>query len=142
MATGDDTHPGPSADKPPRPGPTESLFPLDENGAREWLTDTDTGRWQVSTRTAIYILDLDTRTTLRIPGASHEHGLNRSTMEVFVVRSLPGDLQPQRLMQLLECHVGLPMRLRRLRDHGGISTSTPVLSIRPLRQPRPKDMKP
>jgi hypothetical protein len=135
MATEDDTHPGPSADKPPRTAPTESHHPVEQNRAREWLRDADTGRWQVSTRTAIYILDMDARTTLRIPGASHEHGLNRSAMEVFVVRSLPGDLQPQHLLQLLECRVGLPMRLRRLRDCGGISTSTPVLTIRPLRQP-------
>lgn len=95
------------------------------------LRDDQTGRWQVTTRTSIYLLDLDARTVLRVPGASHEHGLSETESPVYVIRPHPGDRRPEHLLRLWHCHVGDPMRLRRLRDAGDL-TSTPVLDIASL----------
>lgn len=96
--------------------------------SRGALTESDTGRWQVTTRTSIYIIDLDQRTVLRVPGSSHEHGLTHSTVPAYVVRPHPGDRRPEPLLRLNHCAVGEPMRLRRVRDAGDL-TSTPVITI-------------
>ena len=40
------------------------------------LTMADTGRWRVTTRTSTHYLDLDARTTVRVPGASADPTIN------------------------------------------------------------------
>lgn len=92
------------------------------------LHDDQTGCWQVTTRTSIYVLDLDARTVFRVPGVSYEHGLSRTRLPVYVTRPHPGDRRPEPLLRLKHCVVGDPMRLRRLRDEGDL-TSTPVIHI-------------
>jgi hypothetical protein len=117
MATGNSTHPGTG----------------DESAAVDQLNDTDPGRWQVTTHTSIYLIDLDQ--LLRVPGAGPEHGLNTARHQVYVIRDLPGDHQLHLLGQVPHCQVGQPMRLLVRTDRPGIATSTPVHEIGRLAPP-------
>ena len=95
MATGDST----------RPDPGE---PDDQDV--EWLTDDDTGRWQITTETSLYLLDLDARTMLRVPGAGAgvQHSPDRGPIPVT---ALDSDHHVVRLQTLLHCHTGDSMYL-------------------------------
>lgn len=119
MATGDSTRP----DRDRRPG-----------GAVEQLTDEDAGRWQVTTETTIYLLDLDRRTMLRVPGAGA--GVQRDpTGGHIAVTALPADHRTVPLEQLVHCQLGESMYL--LIEPWGdgsvmVRGSTPVREIRSL----------
>ena len=78
MATGDSTHPGPG----------------DESVNFAQLNHTNTGRWEVTTHTAIHLIDRDQRTLLRVPGAGLEHGRNRLRHQAYVTRDLPSTISP------------------------------------------------
>lgn len=97
MATGDSTHPGggEAADQP---------LTVTE------LTDADSGRWQITTEASIYILDLDQRTMLRVPGAGL--GVQRDPAGGPVkVTSLAADHQVVPLYQVVHCQTGESMYL-------------------------------
>jgi hypothetical protein len=121
MATGDSTHPGDgaAADRP------ETVTEL---------TDGHTGRWQVTTETSIYLLDLDRRTMLRVPGAGI--GVQRDPTRGHIpVTALPADHRVVRLQQLLRCEVGLSMYLLTEPWPDGtvmVRGTTPVRDIRSL----------
>ncbi len=59
------------------------------------LVDDDSGRWQITTHSSIYILDLGQRTLLRIPGATGDPGPNAETGAVRPVNVLERDRQLQ-----------------------------------------------
>ena len=121
MATGDSTHPGDgaAADRP------ETLAEL---------TDAHTGRWQVTTEASIYLLDLDRRTMLRVPGAGA--GVQRDPTRGHIpVTALPADHRVVRLQQLLRCELGLSMYLLTEPWPDGsvmVRGTTPVREIRRL----------
>ena len=120
MATGDSTSPGRGGAEPP--------LTVDE------LHDHDTGRWQIITRTSIYLLDLDHRHVTRIPGTADEHGLDKRTGIVYVVRGFAVDRRAQPLVELVVCRRGEPLGLY-LGAGADLTvplTSTPIREIRRL----------
>lgn len=123
MATGDSTSPGPG----PGTGGGEEPLTVDQ------LVDDDTGCWQITTQTSIYLLDLDARTLLRIPGAG-DQGPNPATGAVYPVTALTDDRQPQPLWQLLRCRVGEPMYAHTNADATGVTLrgTTPLRRIQAL----------
>ena len=127
MATGDSTSPGPGGVE--RPVTTVAQ-----------LHDEQTGRWQITTQTSIYVLDLDHRQVTRIPGAAGEHGIDKTTGIIYVVRTFTGDRQPRKLARLIRCRRGEPMYLHvtRSREHVALLVSTPVCEIRRLALPEPR----
>lgn len=120
MATGDSTRPGPGA--------------ADQPVTVKRLSDDDTGLWQITTETSIYLLDLDNRMVTRFPGTAGEHGRNTTTDIIYVVRAFAGDRQPRRLDRVISCRRGDRMRLHLSMDAGNVApvTSTPVREIRKL----------
>ena len=118
MAPGDSTSPGPRAAE--QPVTVEELF------------DDDTGRWQITTQTSIYILDLDQRTLLRIPGAAGDQGLDPETGAAYPVTVLEDDRQPQPIWVMLQCRVAERMYLYTNAD----STGTTLRGTTPLREIR------
>jgi hypothetical protein len=124
MATEDKPRPGDGAD-------SDDESPV----TVEKLTDTDGGRWQVTTRTSIYLIDLDRRTVMRIPGTSWEHGI-RGGRVVYYVATLEGDRRSLPLARLHTCVVGRDMHLiTREAGEPRLRTSTPVREIRRLPTP-------
>ena len=72
------------------------------------IEDTDTGLWQITTETSVYLIDLDHRRFRRIPGAAA--GTHRTDDAVLVeVRDLPGDFGWLPLLELLMCRLGEPL---------------------------------
>jgi hypothetical protein len=66
------------------------------------------GRWQVTTETSVYRLDLDANLVTRVPdaGAGTPPG-----MSPVSIASLRRDHEPIALLELLECEVGAPLRM-------------------------------
>ena len=120
MATGDSTRPGPGAGDEPLTLPE--------------LLDDDTGRWQVTTQTSIYLLDLDHRTMTRFPGAAGDQGIDPDSRAVYPVNSLEGDGQPHSLWRLVQCRVGERMYLYTEVNAAYVApiSTTPVREIRLL----------
>jgi hypothetical protein len=121
MATGDSSHPGPGAAAAP-----ETV---------EELTDTDTGRWQITTVTSLYLLDLDQRWALRIPGGSGvDHGLDRHTGLRYEIRRFDEDHRRLSLYRIVKCVPGERMYLWIDADEDTVFRiiSTPVQEIRRL----------
>jgi hypothetical protein len=121
---GEDSTPAPAADPPAVADPAP----------RQQLTDHDHGRWQVTTETSVYLLDLDQRWLLRIPGAG-PHAESQATP----VSTLRHDHQPMPLLQILRCEVGHRMWLLSEPEPDGTigwRASTRVLNIRAHPQPR------
>lgn len=121
MAPGDSTHPGCGATSPDPP-------------TRTVLTDGDTGRWQITTEASIYLLDLDTRTMLRVPGAGTglQHDPTRGSIKVT---TLAADHRAVPLHQILHCQVGQSMYLLTEPHPDGsvmVRGTTPVQEIRHL----------
>ena len=83
---------------------------------RTRLADDDHGRWQVTTVTSIYVVDLDRRTVSRVPGTGGGHGLDRSWGVRYVVAHLDDDLRTLPLDRLIRCEVGRPFTFKTPRD--------------------------
>jgi hypothetical protein len=124
MAPGDSTHPGGG-------GAADQPLTVTE------LTDDDTGRWQITTETSIYLLDLDARTMLRVPGAGV--GVQRDpTRGHIVVTALATDHEVVPLVQVLHCRRGESMYLLTEPRRDGsvvLRGTTPVCEIRALHPP-------
>lgn len=127
MAHGDSAHPGGG-------GAAKHPVTLTE------LTDQHTGRWQITTEASIYLLDLDQRTLLRVPGAGT--GVQRAPDGGRVaVANLPSDHQVVPLQQLLHCQVGHSMYLLTEPWPDGsvmVRGTTPVCEIRRLTPETPQ----
>lgn len=97
------------------------------------LDDTDTGRWQITTEASLYVLDLDTRSFTRLPGAGA-----LADSQAIAVTTLPGDHQPLPLFAVLQCTLGYNLiLLSEPNPDGSINyrVSTYVLEIRRLPNP-------
>lgn len=87
---------------------------------RERLEDADGGCWLVSTEVSQYVVDLDGRRLMRLPGAvAGGHWVNDMFIEV---RSLPNDWQVCELVALLRCVVGQRFLAADRDDYGAIRT--------------------
>jgi hypothetical protein len=122
MATGDSTRPGPGAGSGDEPVTVAELF------------DDDTGRWQITTQTSIYVLDLDQRSTIRFPGAAGDQGIDPQVRAAYPVSVLEDDRQPRPIWLLVQCRVGDPMYLYTDVDPTSVTLrgTTPVREIRRL----------
>lgn len=123
MATGDSSHRGPGAEAGAIPQPVDEL------------TDTDTGRWQITTVTSLYLLDLDRREVIRIPSPSGgDHGLDQHTGLRYEIRRFDEDRRSVSLYRIIECVLGERMYLWIDPDEHTVFRviSTPVQQIRRL----------
>ena len=122
MATGDSSHPGPGAE---------------DAVTRQELTDDDTGRWQVTTETSIYLLDLDQRQVMRVPGAAADHGIDKTAPVTYYVASLRADRRFEPLAELILCRLDETMFLTTYPrpDQLTLRGSTRVREIRRLPAP-------
>ena len=122
MATGDSTRPGPGAGSGEEPLTVEELF------------DDDTGRWQITTQTSVYVLDLDQRSTTRFPGAAGDQGIDPQVGAAYPVSVLEDDSQPRPLWLLIQCQVGERMYIYTDVDATYVTLrgTTPVREIRRL----------
>lgn len=96
----------------------------------EYLDDDDTGRWQVTTEASIYVLDLDARNFIRLPGAGP-----RADSQAIAVTAMLGDHRPLPLVAVGLCVVGDNLiLLSEPRPDGTVNYrhSTYVLEIRRL----------
>lgn len=90
------------------------------------------GRWQVTTETSTYLLDLEERLATRVPdaGAGPPPGLAGPP-----IASLRRDHEPVRIVEVVTCTIGAPLRLLLDIRRDGIftvRTSTIVRDIRKL----------
>ena len=82
--------------------------PSGGGGDRERLDDSDTGLWLVSTEVSAYIVDLDKRRILRLPGAAAAPHF-AADGALVVVTDLDGDREWCQLSELTYCHLGEPL---------------------------------
>jgi hypothetical protein len=89
------------------------------------------GRWQVTTETSVYLLDLDAKRVTRVPdaGAGPPPGLSPAP-----VASLRRDHESVPLLGLIKCAVGEPMRLLIDIRGDGVSTLRTTTIVRHLRE--------
>jgi hypothetical protein len=103
------------------------------------LRDDDTGRYELGTHTARYLLDLDARRLLRIPrtAVTGTHGNPAPAGTVVFLFDLDGDWAD--VVELEHCAVGEEMRLRAVID-GQIQPwrTTAVLHIDRVPTPAPR----
>lgn len=95
------------------------------------LTNKDTGKWMISTRTAVYSLNLDTRVGIRYP---LYEPVTSGTLEEYVIAELRKDGEPFYIIDLVKCHVDYPMTLiiRGVSENPSVKTvrnTTPVILI-------------
>ena len=98
------------------------------------MTQPMSGKWQITTETSVYVLDLDDQLATRVPdaGAGATPGLPG-----VPISSLRRDHEPIRLVELVQCRVGVPLRLLLDVRRDGIyteRTSTVVREVRELGQ--------
>lgn len=74
------------------------------------VLDTDGGWYELATRTACYLLDLDARRLKRMPRQGPVDGVHDTT--TVMVRQFGIDRDWVELIELERCVVGEPMRLR------------------------------
>lgn len=132
MDRGDNT----SAGRGPGPDAEDEPQIQDAPTAGALYDDTE-GRWQITTQTSIYVIDLDRRTVIRIPGAAGEQGIDPQIGAAYPVAVLEDDRRPQPLWLLVQCRVDEPMYLYTNRDATSIVLrgTTPVRQIRRLAGP-------
>lgn len=94
-----------------------------------------TGRWQITTETALYVVDMDARTCVRVPDA----GLGTvDGLSPAVVSAKRLDHQPIPLVSLIRAELGEPLLLVLDLRGDGVKTvrqSTVVRDIRSLAGP-------
>jgi hypothetical protein len=72
------------------------------------MTTPSHGRWQVTTETSVYLIDLDARWIIRVPDA----GAGRAPgMTPTALASLRPDHERIDLIHLHPCEIGRPMKL-------------------------------
>ena len=103
------------------------------------LFDDDTGRWQITTQTSIYILDLDAPHPAAHPRRRRRPRPQPRDRSSYPVTVLEDDRQPQPIWQLLRCVVGEPMYVYTNADATGVTLrgTTPLREIRSLTAPEP-----
>lgn len=101
------------------------------------LEDTATGTFQVTSETSVYLVDLDRRRLMRIPGAGEGPRVTDEGVQV-ILATLPGDHSWVPLFELLQCQLGQPMiALAEPRPDGSMvwRQTTLVQDIRPIVSP-------
>jgi hypothetical protein len=99
---------------------------------RERLEDADGGCWLVSTEVSQYVVDLDGRRLMRLPGAvAGPHWAGHRFIEV---RDLPNDWQACELIAVIRCILGERFLATDRDDYGALRTrhGTVVTTIEPL----------
>jgi hypothetical protein len=147
MATDDSTRPGrsPDTDGAHR---GDAAHDSGKGGAPpvtvRRLTNADTGHWQVTTQASTYLIDLDTRRAVRLPGHRPPPADGTQVVTVigndgltYEVTQLLGDGDWERLLLLIHCVVGESMYLYTLPEEHVLTTrgSTPVREIRAIPGP-------
>jgi hypothetical protein len=89
------------------------------------------GRWQVTTETSVYLLDLDKNQVTRVPdaGAGPPPGLSPPA-----IAWLRRDHEPVSLLKLVTCTVGEPMRMLIDIRRDGVITLRMTTVVRHLRE--------
>ncbi len=89
------------------------------------------GRWQVTTETSVYLLDLDDRRVTRVPdaGAGPPTGLAMPPMA-----TLRRDHESLPLLELISCAVGQPMSMTIVVRQDGIATLRTTTIVRHLHE--------
>lgn len=89
------------------------------------------GRWQVTTETSVYLLDLDDRRITRVPdaGAGPPPGLDAPP-----IAALRRDHEPVPLLSLISCTIGEPMRMLIDVRRDGVGTLRTTTIVRQLRE--------
>jgi hypothetical protein len=89
-----------------------------------------TGRWQVTTETSVYLLELDRKQVTRVPdaGAGPPPGLSPSA-----IAALRHDHEALPLLKLITCVVGEPMRMLIDIRRDGVCTLRTTTIVRHLR---------
>jgi hypothetical protein len=90
-----------------------------------------TGRWQVTTETSVYLLELDRRQVTRVPdaGAGPPPGISPAA-----IASLRRDHESIPLLKLIMCIVGEPMRMLIDVRRDGVCTLRTTTVVRHLRE--------
>lgn len=88
-----------------------------------------TGRWQVTTVTSVYLLDLDAKRVTRVPdaGAGPPPGLSPAP-----IASLRRDHESVPLLELITCAIDEPMRMLIDVRRDGVSTLRTTTVVRQL----------
>lgn len=89
------------------------------------------GRWQVTTETSVYLLDLDDGHVTRVPDAGA--GAIEGASPV-VVASLRRDYERLPLIAIAQCEVGAPFRMLLDIRGDGIPTLRETTCVRDLRE--------
>jgi hypothetical protein len=90
-----------------------------------------TGRWQVTTETSVYLLDLAARQLIRVPDAGTG---NPDGPPPIAISSLRRDHEPVALLRVLHCELGAPMQLVLDIRRDGIPTLRATTCVRDLRE--------
>jgi hypothetical protein len=77
------------------------------NDRIDFLDDSDTGVWQVTTEVSILVIDLDQGRLIRYPGTAADTHLTDD--DGLVVNHLPDDNEWVPLVLLAQCRVGAPL---------------------------------
>jgi hypothetical protein len=93
-----------------------------------------TGRWQVTTETSLYLVDLDAHLVTRVPdaGAGTPPGLSP-----VAIASLRRDHEPVTLIELIECQLDRPLRMLLDVRRDGVPTLRVSTHVRELRELSP-----
>lgn len=89
------------------------------------------GRWQVTTETSVYLLELDLKQVTRVPdaGAGPPSGFSPAA-----IASLRRDHEPVPLLKLITCAVDEPMRMLIDVRRDGVCTLRTTTVVRHLRE--------
>lgn len=97
------------------------------------MTTPQAGRWQVTTETSVYLLDLDDGHVTRVPDAGAGNADRRPPVAIAVLRR---DHEPIKLLEVMRCEVGLPMQLVLDVRRDGLPTLRTSTRVRDLRRLR------
>lgn len=95
-----------------------------------------TGRWQVTTETSIYLLDLDAKRVTRVPDAGAGPPAGFSPAAIAALRR---DHESVPLLKLITCVVGEPMRMLIDLRRDGVCTLRTTTVVRHLRELNAED---
>lgn len=91
------------------------------------------GRWQVTTETSVYLLDLDMKQVTRVPDAGAGPPPGWSPAPIAALRR---DHESVPLLKVITCTVGEPMRMLIDVRRDGVCTLRTTTVVRHLRQLR------
>lgn len=90
-----------------------------------------TGRWQVTTETSVYVLDLDERRATRVPDAGAGPPPGLCAPPIAALRRDQGSVP---LLALISCTIGEPMRMMADVRRDGVGTPRTTTIVRHLRE--------